>query len=142
MALNNIHIIYLKQFIDQLIINKGIIKIDNPERIVDKIKMDYLVKLAFRFYSKLYNSEKYASYLKIGEYDSPAAADADYQPVFQNILTQLNSTKSDTVVQCLNCGVEIHTKDLQNLGTDLPVCSKCYKDIGIEFDIWQKVFDD
>ena len=53
MALKNIHITYLKRFLDELILTKGILKIENPERIVEKIKMDYLIKLAFRFYSRM-----------------------------------------------------------------------------------------
>ena len=140
MALKKIHIAYLKRFLGELIINKGVIRIDNPEQIVEKVKMDYLLKLAFRLYSRLYNCEKYANYIKDSEIDYAIDDDKEYQPVLQNLLSRIN-TDPTTTISCLNCGVDITPDELRNIGTDLPLCPACYNNIGLEFDIWQKVLE-
>ena len=140
MALENIHIKYLKEFIDQLIINKGIIHVKNPELVIEKIKIDFLVKLAFRFYSKLYSSEKYASYLKESEKDSFIDSDKAYQPILQGMFSLINSNKQENEVQCLNCSAEIPLSVLARSGDNLPICSDCQLEIGVEMDIWEKVF--
>ena len=140
MALENIHIRYLKDYIDQLIINKGVIYVKNPEIIIEKIKIDFLVKLAFRFYSKLYSSEKYASYLKDGENENMIDSDKDYQPILQTIFSSINANKQENSVQCLNCKVEIPINELVMTGDNLPICKDCQKEIGLEMDIWEKVF--
>ena len=140
MALEKIHIIYLKDFIDQLIINKGVIFVDNPEKIIEKIKIDFLVKLAFRFYSKLYSSEKYASYLKESEKDIDLGNNKEYQPILQKVISLINSCEQENIIQCLNCGTDITLKELEKSGDNLPVCSECQLQIGMEMDIWEKVF--
>ena len=141
MSLKNIHITYLKRFLDELILTKGILKIENPERIVEKIKMDYLIKLAFRFYSRMYGSEKYASHIENSEKEFNINPDSQYQPVFKDIIANIKTTDQDSDLQCLNCGATISDKELEAIGTDMPICANCYKSIGLEFDIWQRVFD-
>jgi hypothetical protein len=140
MALKKIHLAYLRRFLDELILNQGIVRIENPEQIVEKVKMDYLLKLAIRFYSKLYNSEKYASYIKESEIDYAIDPQKEYQPVLSNILFRLNP-ELDATVSCLNCGIDITPNELKSIGTDLPLCPTCFKNIGIEFEIWQKVLE-
>ena len=140
MALENIHIRYLKEYIDQLIINKGIIYVKNPEIIIEKIKIDFLVKLAFRFYSKLYSSEKYASYLKESEQDNFIDSDKEYQPILQCMFSLITERKQEKDVQCLNCGCDIPLNSLEKSGDNLPLCPDCQSEIGIEMDIWEKVF--
>jgi|GEM_PF-1921102 len=140
MALENIHIKFLKNYIDQLIINKGVIHVKNPELVIEKIKVDFLIKLAFRFYSKLYSSEKYASYLKESEKENFIDSDKEYQPILQCMFSLINSKKQEKDVQCLNCGVEISLETLSNYGDNLPICTDCQMEIGLEMDIWEKVF--
>ena len=141
MALENIHIKYLKEFIDELIINKGILRVKNPELVIEKIKIDFLIKLAFRFYSKLYSSEKYASYLQQSEKENFMEAGKDFQPILQNMLKLLKFNKQDEVVNCLNCGDNIALRDLERSGDNLPICEKCQSEIGLEMDIWERVFE-
>ena len=142
MALKNIHITYLRRFLDELIINKGILKIDNPERVVEKIKMDYSVKLAFRFYSRMHSSEKYASYLENSEKDYNLHPETQYQAILKDIIVNIKNTEKDQPLQCLNCEADISKAEIESIGADLPICSNCYNSIGVEFDIWQRVFDD
>ncbi|MDD4156611.1 MAG: hypothetical protein PHY08_08580 [Candidatus Cloacimonetes bacterium] len=141
MALEKIHITYLKEFIDQLIINKGIIQVAHPERVIEKIKIDFLVKLAFRFYSKLYSSEKYASYLKITEDYIKNSDEKEYQHILQDMLNIMNEAETEHTLQCLNCGAAINIEEIKKLGDCLPLCSDCQNEIGLEMDIWEKVFD-
>jgi len=138
MALERIHINYLKEFIDQLILNKGIITIKNPELVVDKIKIDFLVKLAFRFYSKLYSSEKYASYLEKSQKEFFEDCEKEYQPIFQSMLNIMYIRKQEAIIQCLNCGADMALSSMS--GDNLPICAICQDDIGFEMEIWEKVF--
>ena len=138
MALERIHINYLKEYIDQLILNKGIITIKNPELVVDKIKVDFLVKLAFRFYSKLYSSEKYATYLVESEKEYFDDCEKQHQPIFQSMLNVMYLRKQEAVIQCLNCGNDVALKSLT--GDNLPICGNCQLDIGFEMEIWEKIF--
>ncbi len=141
MPLENIHLTLLKELIDELIVNSGIIKVSNPERVVEKVKFDFLVKLAFRFYSKLYNSEKYASYLyetinKIKNKDEYDHA------VFQSLMNEIQNDTGVSSVQCLNCNATIPTEELIKSGENMPLCQTCKDHIGLEIDIWEKVFGD
>ncbi|MCL1826845.1 MAG: hypothetical protein FWG20_02285 [Candidatus Cloacimonetes bacterium] len=138
MALERIHINYLKEYINQLILNQGVINIKNPELVVDKIKVDFLVKLAFRFYSKLYSSEKYASYLKETENPQFEDCEKEYQPILQSMLNVMYLRKQEAVVQCLNCGADIAIKSMS--GDRMPICDNCQEDIGMEMDVWEKIF--
>lgn len=140
MALEKIHITYLKDFIDQLIINKGIIQVNNPERVIEKVKIDFLIKLAFRFYSKLYSSEKYASYLKKTEENYGNSGNKEYQHILQDMLNIMNEAEAEHILQCLNCGTSITIDELEKLGDSLPVCTNCQDEIGLELDIWEKIF--
>ena len=140
MALENIHIKYLKDYIDQLIINQGILYVKNPELVIEKIKIDFLVKLAFRFYSKLYSSEKYASYLRESEKENFIDSDKEYQPILQSMFCLINTSKRENEVQCLNCSTEIPLRELSISGDNLPICPDCQLEIGLEMDIWEKVF--
>ena len=138
MALEKIHINYLKEYIDQLILNKGIIQVRNPELVVDKIKVDLLVKLAFRFYAKLYSSEKYASYIVKGEKEYFDDCDKEHQPIFQSMLNVMYLRKQEAVIQCLNCSTDIALSSLS--GDNLPICSKCQDELGMELEIWETIF--
>ena len=141
MALNKIHITHLRNFIDELIITKGVLKIENPEKVIEKVRVDYLIKLAFRFYSKLYSSEKYANHIKICENNIELDDGKRCQPIIQNILSLMSSEDADQDIQCLNCGIAIPIKELEKSGDSLPVCSTCEDEIGLELDIWERVFD-
>jgi len=140
MPLNNIHITLLKRLLEELIISNGVLQIENPDRIVEKVKMDYLAKLACRFYSKMNQSEKYASYLKKYEHNYSIEEDKEFQPVLKYILNDIFFLEKEQTVHCLNCDKNISFSEMKRAGTDIPICDECYKSIGTEFDIWQKVF--
>ena len=141
MALETIHFRYLKDYIDQLIINKGVIYVKSPELVIEKMKIDFLVKLAFRFYSILYSSDKYASYIKAGEKEEMIDSEKDYQPILKEIFHQINLSDSDHKVSCLNCKCEIPLADIVVKGDNLPVCNECLHEISLEMDLWEKVYN-
>ncbi len=137
MALENIHLTILKEYIDELIINAGILKIENPEKVIEKVKIDFLVKLAFRFYSKLYSSEKYSSFLHdtIDHLDNPN----DKKAIFQDLMNTIHKNSSDNI-QCLNCNILISQDQMKFIGDSLPLCTDCQNTIGLEMEIWEKIF--
>jgi len=141
MPLEKIHLTLLKEYIDELIVNSGIIKVNNPERVIEKVKIDFLVKLAFRFYSKLYNSEKYSTLLY--ETINKMKNEKEYDhAVFQNLMLEIQNGNHDQTVQCLNCNDLIDSKYLIQSGDNMPLCEACKEYIGQEIDIWEKVFGD
>jgi len=140
MPLRNVHLSILKAFIDELIAKNGVLDIPNPDKIVEKVKIDYLAKLACRFYSKINNSEKYASYLKKYEHSHNIEEDREFQPVLKYILNDIFFKHKEQTIQCLNCGRDITFAELKRAGTDIPLCDECYHNIGTELDIWQRVF--
>ena len=139
MALTNTHLTMLKEYIDELIVNSGMIKVQNPERVVEKVKVDFLVKLAFRFYSKLYNSEKFAGYLH-DIFDKLDKGNNSKYDVFQAILDEMKDNDDFTNLQCLNCNASISKEELIKSGENMPLCEKCKDHIVQEIDIWEKIF--
>ncbi|HPY96242.1 MAG TPA: hypothetical protein PL063_03420 [Candidatus Cloacimonadota bacterium] len=139
MALINTHLTMLKEYIDELIVNSGMIKVQNPERVVEKVKVDFLVKLAFRFYSKLYNSEKFAGYLH-DIFDKLDKDNNSKYDVFQAILDEMKDNDDFANLQCLNCNAPISKEELIKSGENMPLCEKCKDHIGQEIDIWEKIF--
>jgi hypothetical protein len=143
MGLKSIHITYLKKYIDQLIISKGVLQVENPEIIVDKVKIDYLSKLAFRFYSVLYSSEKYSDFIKASEKTVSEDNSGEHAPMF-HVLHEIISNISESEnknIQCLNCGVDIPIAVFLKNKDGLPICDECLKSIGREFSVWENIFD-
>ncbi len=135
----NLHFNILKDYLDAIIINNGILKVENPEKIVEKVKLDFLIKLAFRFYKKLYDGE-------IDSQFSQESKDND-----NNIVKFYKSEKgleghfpkknNKAEIVCLNCNKHFYTSEIPKNNNFLPICEECEKTIGQEIEIWQRLFD-
>ncbi|MCD4829193.1 MAG: hypothetical protein K8R90_07200, partial [Candidatus Cloacimonetes bacterium] len=66
--MKEIHFNLLREYLDEIIVNNGIIYIPNPEKIIEKVKVDYIVKLAFQFYRKLYSGDIKSPYMNRWEW--------------------------------------------------------------------------
>ncbi|MCB5249825.1 MAG: hypothetical protein RBS16_07860 [Candidatus Cloacimonadales bacterium] len=141
MPLQPTHLLLLKEYIDELIVNSGIIKVNNPERVVEKVKVDFLVKLAFRFYSKLYNSEKFFPFID-EIVKRLSKGEENYHDIMHDLLDKINNSDEVESVQCLNCNTPISKKELIKSGENMPLCDACKDHIGLEIDIWEKIFGD
>jgi hypothetical protein len=140
MGLQNIHITYLKKLIDEMICYNGAVTLENTEKVVDKIKMDYILKLAFRFYKHLLASPQYSTYLKqLDEKTYERSADG-YHLALKNIMFILKLEHYDETIPCLNCGKEYHLNEFKSIATDLPICTDCFNSINEELDKWEKVY--
>ncbi len=137
--MQNLHFNILKNYLDSIIINNGVLTVENPEKIVEKVKLDFLIKLAFRFYKKLYD----------GEIDSKFSHESEKSD--NNIVEFYKSEKgleghfpqknNQAELVCLNCNKHFYTSEIPKNNNFLPLCSECEKTIGQEIEIWQKLFD-
>ncbi len=148
--MKNIHYKLLKKYLDELIINQGIIKVDNPEKVVDKIKVDFLIKLAFRFYSKLYSNEVRRIYKNRWEVFrcENCLTPCKVQKYFYNEKFPENEDLTCPLgkdltaeIQCINCGVIFLSKKPENNEYYMPICNTCHNAIGEELEIWQRLFE-
>ena len=112
MPLQPTHLLLLKEYIDELIVNSGIIKVNNPERVVEKVKVDFLVKLAFRFYSKLYNSEKFFPFID-EIVKRLSKGEENYHDIMHDLLDKINNSDE---VESFNASIvtPISKKSLSN----------------------------
>lgn len=150
--MKDIHFQILKEYLDELIINNGMIRVDNPERMIDKVKIEFLVKLAFRFYSKLYRTNITRTHRNKWKWfrciNCTDPCD-DYKESISSKKSELpepcaKDQDTSAEMKCLNCGTLFHSQrpDEEHAEyTFLPICPKCKKMIGEEIEIWQRLFD-
>jgi len=145
-----IHFNLLRTYLDEIIINQGVIRVPNPERVVDKVRVDFLVKLAFRLYRKLYSEDIPSSYMNRWEWfrcsncESPCdeflnyMADPDQVQRFPSVCTLGRDTL--TQLECLNCGKRFSSRKPAEEGLYMSLCDDCQNAIGQEIEIWQRLF--
>ncbi len=134
-----------------MIVNQGILSVDNPDIIVEKVKVDFLIKLAFRFYSKLYSGEVPNFYQNQWEWfrctacETPCdefkkftdSSDDDRElpsicPLGKDLVTDIN---------CCNCGKIFPSRKPEDKNLYMPLCDECVNVIGEEMEIWGRLFD-
>jgi hypothetical protein len=145
-----IHFRLLKKYLDEMIVNHGIIKVENPEKIVEKVKIDFLVKLAFRFYRKLYTGEVRNVYMNKWEWfrcsncnDHCEKFKCKFDPDGNEEIddgTCCKGKNKEATIQCVNCGDFFTSRKPENDEYYMPLCDNCYDSIGEEIDIWQRLF--
>lgn len=151
--MEHIHYQILKNFFDELIVNQGVLKVENPEKVVEKIKLDYLIKLAFRFYAKLYSNEVIRVYKNKWDWFKCANC-PDKCPVYADIMDnsrEKNDSSSlcpkhnndSASMKCINCGAVFTSKKpekKENIINYIPLCENCDEEIGQEIEIWENLF--
>ena len=134
----------LKGIIDELVVNKGTIKVKDPNRLVDGMRMEALVRLACKYYRMIYSGEdipypegtwewyrcanceeKCAEFSRIcsqephgGKVPEHCPRGGDYSPEFS----------------CANCGRKFReTRRVE--GFYIPFCPRCRSLIGEDVEI-------
>ena len=138
-----------------MIINNGIITEYNSNAIVDKIKIDYIIKLSFHFYKKLCTESKYFNYLKNWFYLRCENCDQqcdNYRKILDDKIKLENQKKffektlfvcnnKNISISCLNCGKLFKLPDYSQTQLQLPICNYCSNVIKNEIEVWKKLFD-
>ncbi|MDD3050720.1 MAG: hypothetical protein PHR06_06185 [Candidatus Cloacimonetes bacterium] len=149
--MKDIHIRIIKEFLDEMIVNEGVLKLEFPEKKIHKIKLDYLAKLAFKFYRKLHTNSDFTEYLQNWKFlkckycpdkcdyflELEKQADVSAEEI-NSLLTQCKQPVIS--LTCLNCDASFHTES-NYCESQLPLCSECRDLIGKELEVWKKVFD-
>ena len=133
-----IHFQLLKEYLDEIIIHQGMITVSNPEKIIDKVRIDFLIKLAFHFYHKFHTKkdlvatkERHISLDKSG----------NWQSIVRLEKNATSSTDTQREMECINCGAEMPVPDSCIDNPICLICEDCLREIGSEMEIWVKLFD-
>ncbi len=141
----------MKRYIDELIVKQGILHVENPDVIVEKVKIDFLVKLAFRFYGKLYRGDVPHIYLNQWEWFRCTACETPCE-AFKHFTGSNDENReiprhcplgrnSEATIHCCNCGNEFVSLKPENKQLYMPLCDECVDVIGEEMEIWGRLFD-
>ena len=106
--------------VDEIIVNRGILKTSREPQIIDGVNIDDLSRLAFRYYKMIIKGE---SPLDIdGQIVRPA-----------NSANRINNGSP----VCLSCGSMLEQDDIDN---NMPVCPNCLKKIRIDYNVLRELF--
>ncbi|GEM_PF-2437866 len=112
----------MKEMVDEIIVNHGILKISDRQARVDGMNIEQLSKIAFRYYKMIFSGE---SPLDIGEITKP---DTSYNSAAKQQANQQN---------CIGCNRELDDEDIKKR---MPVCESCRQRIKIEYEILKDIF--
>jgi len=112
----------IKEMVDDIIVNHGILKIVDYQSQVDGMNVEQLGKIAFRYYKMIVSGE---SPLDIGETTIP---DTSYS---------LNEKCQAVQKNCIGCNQELDDDDIKSR---MPVCKSCRKKIKVEYELLRDIF--
>jgi len=111
----------IKEMIDELIISRGILKIDNRQIDIDGIDIERLSDLAFKYYRMIIKGE------------SPL--DIDLQADWHN--KQPESPVDRSVSNCIGCNLPLSDDDIAQ---HMPVCRDCREKVRADYSFLQELF--
>ena len=99
----------------------------------------FLIKLAFRFYKKLYDGEVDSNFFEESKNINNDVV--EFYKSEKGLEGHFPRKDNKAELVCLNCNKHFHTTEIPKNNNFLPLCSECEKTIGQEIEIWQKLFD-
>jgi len=111
----------IKEMIDELIISRGVLKIDNKQTAIDGINVEKLANQAFRYYRMIIRGE------------SPL--DIDLQANRYN--NRFDSRLEQSISNCIGCNQPLSDDDI---GQHMPVCRDCRTKVRADYGFLQELF--
>ena len=111
----------IKEMIDELIISRGILKIDNKQIDIDGLNIERLGDLAFKYYRMIIKGE------------SPL--DIDLLADWQN--KQPESPVDRSASNCIGCNLPLSDDDITQR---MPVCRECRVKVRADYSFLQELF--
>jgi len=111
----------IKEMIDELIVSRGILKIDNKQFDIDGMNIEKLADLAFKYYRMIIKGE------------SPL--DIDLQSDWYD--KQPESHVDPSVSNCIGCNQPLSDDDIS---LHMPVCSACREKVRADYGFLQELF--
>ena len=110
----------IKELVDEIVVNRGVLMIDNQQIQIDGMSMDQLGKLAFKYYKMIFSGK------------SPLDIDA------HNEIQNLNQTvQSQNLKNCIGCNQTLENNDIE---MRMPVCKGCRDKIRVDYDVLRDIF--
>jgi hypothetical protein len=111
----------IKEMIDELIISRGILKIDNKQINIDGINIEKLANEAFRYYRMVVKGESPLDIdLHAGRYAK-----------------QPDSLSSRSIANCIGCNQPLADDDISR---HMPVCRDCRAKVRADYGFLQELF--
>ena len=111
----------IKEMVDEIIVNRGILKISDRQTQVDGVDIEKLSSLAFKYYKMIILGE---SPLDI---DKQTGAADKYQPDSRDQSNRRN---------CIGCSKLLEESDIKDR---MPVCKSCREKIKVEYDVLREL---
>jgi hypothetical protein len=104
----------IRELVDQLIVNHGILVQSSRNREIDDSEYSQLTLMAFKYYRMIYNSED--------------PLDIDLKDSSRGVTLPL--TKTSDTKSCIGCG-----QDLSDADGHMPVCQACRAHLKADYDV-------
>ena len=121
-SITNSQKLKIKELVDELIINRGVLNTQNFHSSIDGMNAQQLARLAFRYYRMIIKGE------------SPLDVDLRFDEMRGNEL----SVDENGSAKCIGCNQPLNDKELAE---KMPVCESCRKKIKVDFEILRNIFD-
>jgi hypothetical protein len=111
----------IKQLVDELIVNRGILAVNRETQSQDGQGQDELYKLAFRYYKMIMTGK------------SPLDIDGSFGDINQHQETSSGAH----VNRCIGCNQPLSQ---DSINRRMPVCDDCLKKVKIDYEILKDLF--
>ncbi len=112
----------IKLMVDELIVNRGVLKIADRHTEIDGINIEQLSSLAFKYYKMIFMGES--------PLDIDVGARSDR--------TSIDLPAASKELQCcIGCGRQLGDEDIR---IGMPVCSECREKVKVDYHILRDLF--
>jgi hypothetical protein len=111
----------IKEMVDEIIVNRGILKSGRKYGSVDDQEFEELSRLAFRYYKMIMKGE------------SPLDIDGRFTPQQK----PSESRESSAVKCCIGCNSPLSSDSIRR---KMPVCDDCLKKVKTDYEILKDIF--
>ena len=111
----------IKEMVDELIVNHGILKTHGDRGGIDGLNVDQLIKMAFKYYRMIISGE------------SPL--DIDMASPHRD--RRVGAERGDPVEYCIGCNRKLSDNDISE---KMPVCGSCRQKVKTDYCILSELF--
>ena len=111
----------IKELVDEIIVNRGILTVSRRNYNIDGMDSDDLYRLAFRYYGMIMKGE------------SPLDIDSSNQQMTSDTSTEVNSPPDN----CIGCNKPLSEEEVI---LKIPVCKSCRSKVKVDYEVLRELF--